>query len=352
MFWPSSRRWSKRSTTVTCQPDPASSEATAGPAMLAPETRTVGLLTDLSVDPVAGRCRVERGARAVCRRGSHNRAVIASEPVALHVVEAGDPAGVPLVVLHGVGNGHRTFGFLVDAVPGRFRLLRVDLRGHGASPRTPGRYALDDYVADVLALLEDTGPAVLVGHSLGGMVAWALARRRPDLVRAALLEDPPLGSSRGLVPRLEYFRDLAVLAGRWQAERVDPLALAAQLAELPAGPRRETAGELLSADGIEARARALLEIDPGVLDAVADGTTAATDDPPVGPLPPVRVLAADETCGGVLPVAVGEALVREHPEVSLRRLDGAGHGIHDEVAHRPTWLAELDALLTEVHREV
>lgn len=270
----------------------------------------------------------------------------ASEPVALHVVASGDPDGVPVVVLHGVGNSRRTFGFLPAAVAGRARLLRVDLRGHGASPRTPGRYTLDDYVGDVVALLEETGSAILVGHSLGGVVAWTVARRRPELVRAALLEDPPLAPGPRPGPQLTYFRDLAALAGRWQAEGSDPLAVAAQLAELPAGPRRQSAGELLSPDGIEARARALLDMDPGVLEAVADGTTLlGDDDSPSAALPPVRILAADETCGGVFPVRAAEALLQAHPTVTVRRLPGAGHGIHDEIAHRPTWLAEVDALL-------
>lgn len=279
-----------------------------------------------------------------------------SEPVALHVVESGDPDGLPVVVLHGVGNSHRTFGFLADAVGAaappsplaRVRLVRVDLRGHGDSP-APGRYAVDDYVGDVLAVLERTGPAVLVGHSLGGVVAWTLLRSHPALVRAALLEDPPLAAGPRPATQLTYFRDLAELASRWQGDGVDPQAVAAQLAELPAGPRRQSAGELFAREGIEARAWALLAMDPDVLRRVADGSTRVdVTVTATGPLPPVRILAADETCGGVLAAAGADVLVEGHPTVSLRRLEGAGHGIHDELAHRPTWLAELDALLDGV----
>lgn len=280
----------------------------------------------------------------------------ASAPVVLPVVESGDPEGLPVVVLHGVGNSHRTFGFLAEAVDAaappsplaRVRLLRVDLRGHGGSP-APGRYAVDDYVGDVLAVLERTGPAVLVGHSLGGVVAWTLLQRRPGIVRAALLEDPPLAPGPRPATQLTYFRDLAELASRWQADGLDPRTVAAQLAELPAGPRRQTAGELFTPEGIAARAWALLAMDPDVLRWVADGSTLV--DVPVdaaGPLPPVRILAADEACGSVLAAAGADALLDGRPTVSLRRLAGAGHGIHDEIAHRPTWLAELDALLDGV----
>lgn len=296
--------------------------------MLAPDTRRLG-------------CRPDRLPRA-----AHNADVIESSPVALTVVESGAADGVPLVALHGVGNSHRTFGFVPPLLPAGFRLLRVDLRGHGSSPKT-GRYGLDDYVGDVVALLETrSAPALLVGHSLGGIVAWTVARRRPGLVRAALLEDPPLAPGPRPAASLRYFRDLAEIAGRWQDEGATPEDVAALLAELPAGPRAETAGELFAPDGIAARARGLLAMDPGVLLAVADGTTLLGDDAtPPGPLPPVRVLAADPACGGVFPVAAAEALLREHPTVAVRRLPGAGHGIHDEIAHRDTWLAELGDLL-------
>jgi pimeloyl-ACP methyl ester carboxylesterase len=74
-----------------------------------------------------------------------------------------------------------------------WRSYAVDLRGHGRSARTPGRYRLEDYVDDADRLLEVIGePAVVVGHSLGSIVAASLAQDRHPLVAAVFLEDPPL----------------------------------------------------------------------------------------------------------------------------------------------------------------
>ena len=96
-----------------------------------------------------------------------------------------------VVFLHGVAGSRATYDWLPDTVAGH-RVVRPDFRGHGAAPRTPGAYLIADYFADVAAVLSEVGPAVLVGHSLGGVAAWWAAQRLPELVLGAFLEDPPL----------------------------------------------------------------------------------------------------------------------------------------------------------------
>ena len=73
------------------------------------------------------------------------------------------------------------------------RAIALDLRGHGKSPvDTDGDYSIDAFVGDVAALIEQRGigPAIVVGHSLGGVITCALAAARPDLVAAAVMVDP------------------------------------------------------------------------------------------------------------------------------------------------------------------
>lgn len=104
-----------------------------------------------------------------------------------------------VVLLHGVSGNRRGYGVLDDHLTsrverGELQVLNVDLRGHGQSSRaTLATYDAPSYAADIAALIDsltDRG-AILVGHSLGGLVSAALASTRPDLVRALFLEDPP-----------------------------------------------------------------------------------------------------------------------------------------------------------------
>ncbi|WSQ03513.1 alpha/beta hydrolase [Streptomyces sp. NBC_01232] len=98
--------------------------------------------------------------------------------------------GAPLLALHGHFQDGAGFGRLAQELGPAWRVIALDQRGHGRSDRA-GEYTRDGYVADAAALLEQLGlgPAVVLGHSLGGVNAYQLAARRPDLVRAVVVED-------------------------------------------------------------------------------------------------------------------------------------------------------------------
>mgnify|MGYP000703192913 CR=1 FL=1 len=104
-----------------------------------------------------------------------------------HVI---DGAGPPLVLIHGVGGALDSWDFLVERLRPHYRLIRYDLRGHGASAKLPGPYALRDFVDDHIALLDHLGLAStdVAGFSLGGLIAQALALEYPFRVaRLALI---------------------------------------------------------------------------------------------------------------------------------------------------------------------
>jgi len=95
---------------------------------------------------------------------------------------AGD--GPALFVIHGIGARRATFDRLIEGLRDRFTCISYDLRGHGLTPRTGERFGLDDLVDDLEALRDRLGiqKAHFAGHSLGGMIAPAYARRHPDRV--------------------------------------------------------------------------------------------------------------------------------------------------------------------------
>ncbi|SBT38945.1 alpha/beta fold hydrolase [Micromonospora auratinigra] len=107
----------------------------------------------------------------------------------LSYLDFGGP-GAPLLALHGHYNEASAFAPLAEALAPRWRVIALDQRGHGASDRAES-YDRDDYVADVAAFHRhlEVGPAVLLGHSLGGVNAYQYAGRYADRVTALIVED-------------------------------------------------------------------------------------------------------------------------------------------------------------------
>jgi pimeloyl-ACP methyl ester carboxylesterase len=103
-----------------------------------------------------------------------------------HVCEWGDADAPPLVMLHGWMDVGASFQFVVDALPGRWRILAPDWRGFGRSSWPAADcYWFPDYLADLEALLDaliGEAPLALLGHSMGGNVAMLYAGVRPARV--------------------------------------------------------------------------------------------------------------------------------------------------------------------------
>lgn len=95
------------------------------------------------------------------------------------------------VFVNALGTDLTIWDAVVARYAGQFRILRYDLRGQGLSDAPPAPYSIDDHVADLAALLEarEIHGAILVGMSVGGMIALALAAAHPDLVRLLVLCD-------------------------------------------------------------------------------------------------------------------------------------------------------------------
>src|SRR5713226_4336208 len=108
--------------------------------------------------------------------------------VRLRWFEAGE--GETLLLVHGFGGAASNWAAVAPALARRSRVLVPDLPGHGGSTALPGPPERLDPYAERLALLLEraaAAPAVVVGHSLGGVVALRIALRRPELVRAVAL---------------------------------------------------------------------------------------------------------------------------------------------------------------------
>jgi 3-oxoadipate enol-lactonase len=107
--------------------------------------------------------------------------------VALHAVESG--SGDAVVLVHAIGCDHRMWDSLAASLSPQFRVIRVDVRGHGASPVPKGPYSLKELSDDVAALLDRRGitRAHWVGLSMGGMIGQAFALDHPDRLERLVL---------------------------------------------------------------------------------------------------------------------------------------------------------------------
>jgi 2-succinyl-6-hydroxy-2,4-cyclohexadiene-1-carboxylate synthase len=110
--------------------------------------------------------------------------VVQHDRVKLVYELTGPEAGIPLVLIHGLGDRRELWSGIVPSLSTEQRVLTYDLRGHGESdvPADPAAYSMSIFVADLQALLDGLGiaRARLAGFSLGGAVAVHFALAHPE----------------------------------------------------------------------------------------------------------------------------------------------------------------------------
>lgn len=113
--------------------------------------------------------------------------------VDLRYVAQGDPAGVPVLLLHAWGESLGCFDRLTPLLPPAIRAFAMDQRGHGDSDKPAEGYSLTAFAEDVMAFMDTKSlpSAVLVGSSSGGYVAQQVAISSPERVRGLVLVGAP-----------------------------------------------------------------------------------------------------------------------------------------------------------------
>jgi pimeloyl-ACP methyl ester carboxylesterase len=206
-----------------------------------------------------------------------------------------------------------------------WQVFAVDLRGHGLSEHLPGTYRVQDYARDVAAFLREVvaRPAVLVGHSLGGLVAVCVATKERADICGLFLEDPPIYSAG--MPALRETLAYSVFVA-WR----DILEAHAKVG----GTARDLAPKLVGtvdAGRLDARTEQLHQVDPDVLEAALQGTMYDGFEPD-RLLPEVRcathLLAAGHARGGAMRATEIERVVSAIPDCTCTLWSSVGHDIH------------------------
>jgi esterase len=265
----------------------------------------------------------------------------------------GSPGATKVLMLHGLSGISTGYDEVVEELGDGADVYRLDLRGHGRSGRAPGTYSVPFYAADVIAFIENViaEPVVLVGHSLGGVIAHHITATRPDLVLSALCEDPPL-----------YFGDQKLFEQSIMASVFPILESSMRAAQAEGRPREyyETmvgdavmpwgrAGDHMTARALQSRVDSLMLGDPDVWLPAIHGGALSGYDPDARITKPMIILRADPNMG---PALFPEHAVQQqaaNPEIDLRLIDGAPHGIHSFRDSRPRYVEALRDAIKRAH---
>lgn len=247
---------------------------------------------------------------------------------------AGPAAGDPLILLHGVSRSSRDFAPLFPALTARWQVYAVDQRGHGQSSRASS-YLVRDYATDIVEMLEAQPtfrPAVIYGHSLGALVATSVAARKPEAVRAIILEDPPTASMIGEIKRTSFYPHFAAMQ-KLSGSRLSTSEVARQLAEvrLPGIAGEVRLGDLRDGVSLRLVARCLQDVDPAVYDSLLAGRWMEGVDwiETIRAVRcPVLLLAADEKAGGMLSRPAVDEMKQNIADIISLPHPGVGHLIH------------------------
>jgi pimeloyl-ACP methyl ester carboxylesterase len=252
-------------------------------------------------------------------------------------------AGEPLVLLHGLGDSHRTWRRVAPRLAEQYRVLLPDLPGHGLSGRPDAPYTLDWYAGVMHGWLDALGVGMtsVVGHSYGGGVAqWMVLARRSRIDRLALVAPGGLGRTVNLGLRLASFPVL----GRWLTQ---PLmhpgthlmmrvgvggTLRLEREEIALGAKRNSA---------PGTGRAFYRTVSGVMGLGGQTVQAWDRIHEVETLPPMAVFWGERD--RILPIAHAHSAQKRIDGAALYSYPGVGHFVQLEASERFT--ADLLAFL-------
>lgn len=243
-------------------------------------------------------------------------------------------SGPSLLLLHGVTRCGRDWEPLLPTLAANWKVIALDQRGHGESPR--GRdYLVADYIADAVRLVRDelATPLVIFGHSLGAMVAAAVAAELPPWVRGIVLEDPPFHTmGNRIAGSLWQSQFIGMQEVARRSGSIDEITDALADIRLPCDcGSYKRLGEVRDRASLNWSAQCLSRLDPEVLTPVIEGCWLDGYDMQAvfsNIHCPTLLLQADPNAGGALTDADAEAACAAIASCQLVRFSGCGHQLH------------------------
>lgn len=141
--------------------------------------------------------------------------------IVLHYQEKGH--GEPFILLHGNGEDGSYFSHQIDYFSGRYRVIAIDTRGHGKSPRGAKPFTLEQFARDLYDFMADLelSSAIILGFSDGANTAMKFAMNYPEKVRALILNGGNL-NPKGVKRAVQLPIELGYrIAGRFASKSPD-----------------------------------------------------------------------------------------------------------------------------------
>ena len=251
-------------------------------------------------------------------------------------LHSAETLGPPLLLLHGVLRAWDDFLCVCPLLETQWSVHGLDLRSHGASGHAGGLYQVRDYVEDAASVVIEhfDEPVVLVGHSLGALVAAAVAAQVPRKVRAVVLEDPPFTQLGTDIQKTSHHALFAGIQGLLPSSgSIENLAvqLAALEVPLPATGETRPLGDLRDAASLRYSARCLQRMDPAVLEPLVAGRWMEGYDfrGTVKAIScPALLLQGETSLGGMLDDHDAQVATDLMTRETHIKLEGVGHLIH------------------------
>jgi pimeloyl-ACP methyl ester carboxylesterase len=132
----------------------------------------------------------------------------------LHYEEYG--TGKPLILVHGLGSSTLDWEYQVPELSKHYRVISLDVRGHGRSDKPREKYSIAGFAEDVAALIEHLNlpPVHLVGISMGGMIGFQVAVDYPHLLKSLTIVNS------GPEVKIKRPKDALMVAQRWTLSRL------------------------------------------------------------------------------------------------------------------------------------
>jgi pimeloyl-ACP methyl ester carboxylesterase len=224
----------------------------------------------------------------------------------------------PILLLHGITDNGLCWGRVARDLRERYDIIMTDARGHGSSDGISGAFSVPILADDAAGVLQGLGleKTIVWGHSMGAITAATLAANYPELVKAVILEDPPLDADfKSLPPEIRegFKRDNLMVKSMSPEGR-----LAWALKQNPGWDRAEIG------PWIESK----VQVDPGILDQFGK----FHDDPWQDVIKRIQcpglLLTADPEKGAIVKPETAKQVVELWRQGEVVKIAGAGHCIH------------------------